>query len=903
MSDDDNSQELRNTITDIINNAKIRIARIDLDKKEIEYSHKIKQSRKIRSIHGDEELVRAFLINRLVNDLDYRPDLIELEKEYSVGRPKTNKPRIDLILKDPKNNAFFFTEVKSPDKFESDKLLIKDQLFNLAKLETNVKYLVYYSISMVENQVMDRSIIIDYEKYNDYTVWKDAGYPSIGEELSPGYDKPKKPPLIKGDKKYDLKTSIKREEIQSLSTNLHNVLWGGGGTTDTEIFYSLVNIILAKIQDESEKENGEKYDFQIFKYGDSIESPEKVFDRINDLYRRALVEKLNVNEDRILDKAYVIHEEKFPLNKLVYTVQTLETFSFLEGRNSSDGKDILGDFFETITRDGFKQTKGQFFTPSTIVRFILYALNIEKLSLNILNKNRELPFIIDPSCGSGTFLIEVMRTITQELKYKKANISSSRQVQDRFNELFTPDNKENRWAREYIYGTEINFDLGTSAKVNMILHGDGSSNTFVKDGLLPFRFYDKDYAPNYLKIFEKDELYFEKDVNEKFDIIISNPPFSADLDDQTKNHLEDTFIFGGKKNSENLFIERWYQLLKPNGRLGVVLPESVFDTTENRYIRLFLFKYFKIKSIVSIPQLTFEPYTSTKTSLLFAQKKTKKEIEEWNQVWDKYGREWGKLRTKMKNYQNVYIKGKDRSKYPSIKDESELKSKENIFWFLKPNISTEDKNLDIKELLLKYQEEIEEFSKYDNGLKDIFGYYNLWWVFNEVSDKLDYSIFMAEAENVGYKRTKRTYREMPNDLYDEEIAPTIINLDDIMSNYNGKLSEKEKNRINTKEKLINLSHNQNSKTKKIKKLEDELNEINKEIESIENIKKIVKDIINNYYDEDGLIKDIYFDRTDLDLLNYFNEGILKNYRSNEVLIRKKEQIKILDFFRENVKWD
>ena len=42
-----------------------------------------------------------------------------------------------------------------------------------------------------------------------------------------------------------------------------------------------------------------------------------------------------------------------------------KNFSFLEGRSSLDGKDILGDFFENITRDGFKQNKGQFFTPTT----------------------------------------------------------------------------------------------------------------------------------------------------------------------------------------------------------------------------------------------------------------------------------------------------------------------------------------------------------------------------------------------------------------------------------------------------------------------------------------------------------------------------------------------------------
>ena len=63
---------------------------------------------------------------------------------------------------------------------------------------------------------------------------------------------------------------------------------------------------------------------------------------------------------------------------------------------------------------------------------------------------------------------------------------------------------------------------------------------------------------------------------------------------------------------------------KPNGRFGAILPESFFDVSDNKYIRIYLYKYFKIKSVISLPQLTFQPFTSTKTSLLFAQKKLRR---------------------------------------------------------------------------------------------------------------------------------------------------------------------------------------------------------------------------------------------------------------------------------------
>ena len=224
-----------------------------------------------------------------------------------------------------------------------------------------------------------------------------------------------------------------------------------------------------------------------------------------------------------------------------------------------------------------------------------------------------------------------MKFITENMKYRFRNeLGSTRAVENELVQWFYPDHMENRWAKTYIYASESNFNLGTATKVNMILHGDGSTNIFVKDGLLPFAKYEKETAPNVLHDSEEEALYQDKAVNGNFDLILTNPPFSVNLDNETKKTTKKSFLFGDKKNSENLFIERWYQLLRENGRLAAVLPESVFDTTENKYIRLFLYKYFKINAVVSLPQLTFEPYTSTKTSILFAQKKTSNEVSVWN---------------------------------------------------------------------------------------------------------------------------------------------------------------------------------------------------------------------------------------------------------------------------------
>ncbi|MBU1290047.1 type I restriction enzyme HsdR N-terminal domain-containing protein, partial [Patescibacteria group bacterium] len=389
------NKEIQTPIIDYLKSNKIQIASFPLlDQSKIKYDAPIIQHRKINKIAGDEEIVRAYILAKLVNELGYNPKNIEIEKEYDIGRPKVNKPRIDIIVRDNDGNAFLYIELKSPQDYEKDKdETIEKQLFNLASQEQGqgkkVKYLVLYTVEIVENEIKDKCIIIDYEKFSSFSLWKEAR--DFANELPERYGKAQKEPYIKGGKK-DLEASFTHQQLDGLRKNLHNVLWGGGGMDDNDIFSSLVNIILAKIQDESEKKKDEKYDFQIFSFkdGESFESNEQLFERINELYKRALKQRLNITDKTKLKKSFVIDENKFSLAKLKYTITQLEGYSFVDGKNSFDGKDILGDFFEGIIREGFKQTKGQFFTHINIVRFLLWGLQLDKLAIDRINKDLEI---------------------------------------------------------------------------------------------------------------------------------------------------------------------------------------------------------------------------------------------------------------------------------------------------------------------------------------------------------------------------------------------------------------------------------------------------------------------------------------------------------------------------------
>ena len=123
------------------------VTKMDLDKNKIEYQG-ILQGQIINEIKGDEEMSRSFILTRLVNELGYSPDRIEIEHEYTAGRPHTNTSRIDIIVRDVSGNAFLFIECKSPDAYASDDRdqIIEEQLYKVAGMEKTegnaVRYLV-----------------------------------------------------------------------------------------------------------------------------------------------------------------------------------------------------------------------------------------------------------------------------------------------------------------------------------------------------------------------------------------------------------------------------------------------------------------------------------------------------------------------------------------------------------------------------------------------------------------------------------------------------------------------------------------------------------------------------------------------------------------------------------------
>jgi SAM-dependent methyltransferase len=454
------------------------------------------------------------------------------------------------------------------------------------------------------------------------------------------------------------------------------------------------------------------------------------------------------------------------------------------------------------------------------------VLGVEELAVSRIRSNNvyseRLPYIIDPSCGSGTFLLSAMQYITDHVAANRAAISGGTDdIADFLREKF-PVGHENLWAKDFLFGVEYDETLATATKVNMVLRRDGNTHVYNADGLAPLASYS---APYLRGSAPPTASGYTKPVANSFDVVVSNPPFSITLDPATLAHLADTFELAGNSNSENLFLERWYQLLKPGGRLGVVLPESFFATKENLSARLFLFARFNVKAVVSLPRHAFEPWTPTRTSLLFAQKKTLEEERVWKRGFDLFSGE-ATLTIKAGSKAARHIVGTpekvaernaplamlvEEAGLPvvSVPTSESLASAEEAVQVAIRDVEAafpaKRRPQPVTKLLRALQiiqRQLQVIGKAVADLRGAVEYFGLpirlpdaataWpdvvafaneakaalesvdarlWAFTKVVERSPDSLYVLNVENIGYKRTKRTEYERANDLFRAFLPP------------------------------------------------------------------------------------------------------------------------------------
>src|SRR3989338_2248296 len=376
----------------------------------------------------------------------------------------------------------------------------------------------------------------------------------------------------KGDPDWDLKTLDKSELKRALEKS-HNTLWAGGKRNPTVAFDELCKIIFVKIRDEKRgRKTGEYYDFQIKTH----EKAESVYKRLDAIYQEAKQKDPEVFKESL----------KIEPEELYTVVGHLQSISL----NKTD-LDVKGVAFEQFMEGFFKGISGQYFTPREIVSFAVRMMNINNDDL-----------VLDPACGSGGFLLHALDEV--------------RNQSEKFNENDEAE-KYRFWhdfAQNNLFGIEINDSIARVAKMNMIIHDDGHTNVICHDAL-------EDVS----KMTEKNRGFLKS----HFDVIVTNPPFGANVKRSEHPFLEQ-FIFGknGKKIRDNqkteiLFIERCIDFLKPEtGQMAIVLPDGILTNSSLQYVRDFLMEHCQILAVISLPQITFMHYgAGVKSSLVFVRRK------------------------------------------------------------------------------------------------------------------------------------------------------------------------------------------------------------------------------------------------------------------------------------------
>lgn len=359
------------------------------------------------------------------------------------------------------------------------------------------------------------------------------------------------------------------KRVENLLFEIHSAFRDIDGLHAPEALEEICKLVYAKLFDE---ENSSRTGEVLFQRAGRC-SVEECAAEIRRLYDAAIDEDKAIFSNKIpsYDRSRGVFKETLLLSSaaIVRATEILQHYDI-----SSSPVDIKGRAFQNVLLPAVRSGMGQYFTPKEVIDLI-----VRMMGPNV----REL--VVDPFCGSGHFL-------TSALDF----VRNSHGIADK---LF------HEFAFTRLHGIEKSDRMVRIAMTDMRLHGDGHSNIRCTDALLPFENYP--------------DLY-----RETFDLVVTNPPFGVDLPADALHQFGPFELALDRKTAISLEIvalERCLQLLKPGGRMAIVIPDGVLSNKSTQYVRDWLAERAAIRAIISLPTETFSPFgANIKTSVLVLRK-------------------------------------------------------------------------------------------------------------------------------------------------------------------------------------------------------------------------------------------------------------------------------------------
>jgi type I restriction enzyme M protein len=406
------------------------------------------------------------------------------------------------------------------------------------------------------------------------------------------------------------------QDLRRKLDRITDILWAGGVTNPVTYIEQISYLIYLKLLDEEEsnrelkvrlmgeKDNGnskrlypkqsERYRWSKWRFKSGTDLRDFVRDEVFP-YMASLVKEEPQIADYFRDSVLEILDP----NVLKQVVDEIDGIDF-----AKLGTDVKGDIFEyLLTHLGQSALNGQFRTPRQI-----RTMMVEMLDPNIGDA------IFDPACGTGGFLIDAVEYILAKYSTEPQEVpiygeewleKRGQSIKEAKKEIPTlqtyrkgPGEKIPNWEllERSIYGIDVSRQMMRIGMMNLVLHGIRKANVKRANTLSEMGGLTED------------------DLNRRYKVILSNPPFAGVL---PKESIRKDLPTNSKK-SELLFLGVMMEALAPGGQCAVVVPEGLLfgSTSAHVELRRKLVEDYDLLAVVSLPAGVFKPYAGVKTGVL-----------------------------------------------------------------------------------------------------------------------------------------------------------------------------------------------------------------------------------------------------------------------------------------------
>ncbi|WP_106627017.1 N-6 DNA methylase [Selenomonas massiliensis] len=604
--------------------------------KEQEWLNKRIQNRKdgkpgvecvVRGLNSDgdffelkpEEIVRQLYAHRLIEEYGYSKDQLEFEVQaVYAGREVVKDKRIDIAIYSgsDKKKLDIVIEVKRPEVkdenavYEGESSTPRQQMESYCLLKKAQVGVIANGSNLLKFYAapdFDNALVID-------------RFPRQGEDIKEWIE----------NRRFTLKQLMLSDRLQT--ETLKDIILAveqrfGANDSSDKAFEEIFKLIFTKLYDEKmssddadEIANQIKYTgkklseiddstFRVLEFrAKDSETPDDIYKKISDLFKKA-----KTKWPGVFQADSVLNMQKATVKSCVKELQNVKMFN--------SNLEVVDDAFEHLVNQNQKEGMGQYFTPRYVI----------DMCVQMLNPTQEEK-MIDPAAGSCGFPMHTVFHVWQRLNPTAPN-------------LFTT-NKRTQAETDYVQSNVFGIDFSEkSVRVGRMLNiiaGDGHTNV-IELNSLDYRNWEKDYLKDkkwddkYHDGFKKLEgMEHKGDRGERkyepykffdFDVLMANPPFAGDLDNQEQLSQYDLSLNAkGKKQNkvgrDILFIERNLNFLKPGGRMAIILPQGRFNNSSDKYIREYILTQCRLLAVIGLHGNVFKPHTGTKTSVLLVQKWT-----------------------------------------------------------------------------------------------------------------------------------------------------------------------------------------------------------------------------------------------------------------------------------------